>query len=197
MRVSVVIPVYNQVPVLAECMESVLAQTLREIEVICVDDGSTDGSGQMLDEYAARDSRVKVIHQANAGPGPARNAGMAVAQGAFIAFVDADDRYPAPDTLERMYAEARAAGVDVCGGGVVLCGPSGRETSFAGRYAGNAFAETKTMDYADYQYDFGFQRFIYSRRLVESAGLLFPSLRYFEDPPFFVRALSAAGRFRS
>ena len=67
MRVSVVIPVYNQVPVLAECMESVLAQTLREIEVICVDDGSTDGSGQMLDEYAARDSRVKVIHQANAG----------------------------------------------------------------------------------------------------------------------------------
>ena len=197
MKVSVIVPVYNQLRYLATCLDSVLSQSLREIEVVCVDDGSTDGSGKLLDEYAARDSRVKVIHQANAGPGPARNAGMAVAQGEFIAFMDADDRYPALDTLERMYAEARAAGVEVCGGGVVLCGPSGRETSFSGRYAGNAFAETKTMDYADYQYDFGFQRFIYSRRLVESAGLLFPSLRYFEDPPFFVRALSAAGRFRA
>ena len=197
MTVSVIIPVYNQASFLVECLESVLAQTLREVEVICVDDGSTDGSGRMLDEYAARDPRVKVIHQANAGPGPARNVGMDVAQGEFIAFMDSDDRYPGEDTLERMYAEAKSSGVEVCGGGLELLGPNGRETSFSGRYAGNTFAETKTMDYADYQYDFGFTRFIYARRLLESAGLRFPALRYFEDPPFFVRAMAAAGKFRA
>ena len=197
MKVSVIIPVYNQRPSLSACLESVLAQTLREIEVVCVDDGSTDGSGRMLDDYATRDSRVKVIHQANAGAGPARNAGMAAASGEFVAFMDADDHYPAPETLELMYNEAKASGVEICGGGMELVTPKGRETSFSGRYDGNAFAETMTMDYGDYQFDFGFSRFIYSRSLIESAGLRFPSLRYYEDPPFFVRAMAAAGRFRA
>ena len=75
MIVSVVIPVYNQARYLSECLDSVLAQTLREIEAICVDDGSTDGSGRILDEYAAHEVRVKVVHQKNAGAGPARNVG--------------------------------------------------------------------------------------------------------------------------
>ena len=197
MKVSVIIPVYNQRPSLSACLESVLAQTLREIEVVCVDDGSTDGSGRMLDDYATRDSRVKVIHQANAGAGPARNAGMAAASGEFIAFMDADDRYPDPETLELMYDEAKASDVDVCGGGMELVTSNGREASFSGRYDGNAFAETKTIDYLDYQFDFGFSRFIYSRSLIESAKLRFPSLRYYEDPPFFVRAMAAVGRFRA
>ena len=73
-RVSVIIPVYNVAKYLRQCMDSIVGQTLREIEIICVDDGSTDGSGAILDEYAAKDPRVKVIHQANAGAGPARNA---------------------------------------------------------------------------------------------------------------------------
>ena len=197
LKVSIVTPVYNQRPYLAECLDSVLSQTLHDIEIVCVDDGSTDGSAQVLDEYAVRDPRVKVIHQANAGAGPARNAGMAAASGEFIAFMDADDRYPAPETLEMMYDEAKASGVDICGGGMELVTPNGREASFSGRYDGNAFAETKTMDYCDYQFDFGFSRFIYSRSLIESAGLRFPSLRYYEDPPFFARAMAAAGRFRA
>ena len=91
-KVSVIVPVYNQVHYLAECMDSILAQTLRDIEVICVDDGSTDGSGRMLDEYAARDSRVKVIHQANAGVGYARNVGMTAAAGEYIAFMEQTGR---------------------------------------------------------------------------------------------------------
>ena len=72
-KVSVIVPVYNVAAFLPRCLDSLLAQTLREIEIVCVDDGSTDGSGALLDGYAAKDGRIRVIHQANAGVGPARN----------------------------------------------------------------------------------------------------------------------------
>lgn len=97
--VSVIVPVYNAQPYLRQCMESLVGQTLREIELICVDDGSTDGSGDILAEYAARDERVRVITQGNAGSGAARNRGLREAHGKYIAFVDADDEV-APRYLE-------------------------------------------------------------------------------------------------
>ena len=89
--ISVIIPVYNNAPYLEACLDSVLAQSLRDIEVILVDDGSDDGSGDLCDDYACRDARVTVIHQPNAGPSAARNAALDVAQGEFIAFIDSDD----------------------------------------------------------------------------------------------------------
>ena len=88
---SIIIPVYNVAPYLRECLDSVLAQTFTDWEAICVDDGSTDGSGAILDEYAAKDERFRLIHQKNAGVSVARNAGLDVAIGEFVAFVDADD----------------------------------------------------------------------------------------------------------
>lgn len=88
---SIIIPVYNVAPYLRECLDSVLAQTLTDWEAICVDDGSTDGSGAILDEYASRDQRIKVIHQKNAGVSTARNNGLDNANGKWIWFVDADD----------------------------------------------------------------------------------------------------------
>ena len=91
MRISVVIPVYNVGKYLRRCLDSLASQTLREIEIICVDDGSTDESGEILDEYAARDTRVRVVHQENAGAGPARNTGMDLAQGEYLFFCDPDD----------------------------------------------------------------------------------------------------------
>ena len=90
-RFSIIIPVYNVAPYLRECLDSVLAQTFADWEAICVDDGSTDGSGAILDEYAAKDSRFRVIHQRNAGVSAARNEALKKAQGEYIAFVDADD----------------------------------------------------------------------------------------------------------
>ena len=96
---SIIIPVYNVAPYLRECLNSVLAQTFTDWEAICVDDGSTDGSGAILDEYVAKDKRCKVIHQKNAGVSAARNAALAVAQGAWIGFVDGDDAI-APNWLE-------------------------------------------------------------------------------------------------
>lgn len=91
MRFSLIIPVYNVAPWLRVCLDSVRAQTFADFECVCVDDGSTDGSGAILDEYAARDVRFKVIHQPNGGEGAARNAGLDIAQGEWICFLDADD----------------------------------------------------------------------------------------------------------
>lgn len=100
-KFSIIIPVYNVAPYLRECLDSVLAQTVNDPaspcyaaaswEVICVDDGSTDGSGVILDEYAAKDSRFRVVHQPNGGVSAARNAGLDVAQGEWVGFVDPDD----------------------------------------------------------------------------------------------------------
>lgn len=90
---SIIIPVYNVAPYLRECLDSVLAQTFTDWEAICIDDGSTDGSGEILDEYAAKDKRFKVIHQKNAGVSAARNAGIDAAGGEYVTFLDGDDAY--------------------------------------------------------------------------------------------------------
>ena len=88
---SIIIPVYNVAPYLRECLDSVLAQTFTDWEAICVDDGSTDGSGAILDEYAAKDTRFCVIHQSNAGVSAARNAALDTEKGGWFLFLDGDD----------------------------------------------------------------------------------------------------------
>ena len=90
-KFSIVIPVYNVAPYLRECLESVLRQTYDNWEMICVDDGSKDGSGAILDEYAANDGRIKVFHTANSGVSSARNLGLENSTGDFVWFVDGDD----------------------------------------------------------------------------------------------------------
>ena len=91
MLLSIIIPVYNVEKYLAECLDSVCSQTLKDLEIICIDDGSTDNSAAILADYARRDPRIRVIKQANAGVGAARNRGMDEARGKYVAFVDADD----------------------------------------------------------------------------------------------------------
>lgn len=111
-RVSVVIPVYNVEKYLRECVDSVLAQTHRCLEVILVDDGSPDRCGEICDEYAAADSRVTVIHQQNGGLSAARNTGMAAARGRYIMFLDSDD-YIACDAVEALTAYAEKNRTDI------------------------------------------------------------------------------------
>ncbi len=89
--ISVIIPVYNVEKYLPECLDSVLSQTYTDLEVILIDDGSKDSSGTICDEYAKNDSRIKVIHQQNGGAAAAKNAGLRVATGKYLAFVDSDD----------------------------------------------------------------------------------------------------------
>ena len=101
-KVSVIIPVYNVEPYLKQCMDSVVGQTLKDIEIICVDDGSTDGSLDILKEYATEDSRIQIIEQKNAGAGAARNNGMRHATGKYLSFLDSDDFFE-PRMLEKAY----------------------------------------------------------------------------------------------
>lgn len=110
--VSVIIPVYNVEAYLCRCVDSVLGQTLADIEVIIVDDGSPDGSPAICDAYAAADSRVRVIHKANAGLGYARNTGIEAASGRYLCFLDSDD-YLEPDALRKLYELAESNGLDV------------------------------------------------------------------------------------
>ena len=112
-KFSIIIPVYNVAPYLRECLGSVLSQTYTDWEAICVDDGSTDGSGAILDEYAAKDKRIRVIHQKNAGVSAARNAALDVMQGEWIWFVDADDVI-SPEALEQLAATVERNDFDGC-----------------------------------------------------------------------------------
>lgn len=118
-KVSVIIPVYNAMPYFAECMRSLLAQTLEDIELIVVDDGSTDGSGELSAALAEVYSIVTVIRQKNAGVSAARNAGLAAARGDYVAFADADD-YAEAELYEKLYTAARAFSADIVNAGYIL-----------------------------------------------------------------------------
>lgn len=111
-KVSVIIPVYNTEKYLRECLDSVVNQTLKEIEIICIDDGSTDSSLEILKEYAQKDNRFTIITQKNLHAGVARNAGLTVAKGEFLNFLDADDWFEL-NMLEEMYNKASSLNLDM------------------------------------------------------------------------------------
>lgn len=116
-KVSVIIPVYKVEPYIRQCLDSILAQTLRDIEVIVVDDGSPDDCGVICDEYAAKDERVRVIHKENGGLVSAWKAGVRLASGQYVGFVDGDDWVDA-QFFEDMYRGIAATGADVVAGAV-------------------------------------------------------------------------------
>lgn len=110
--ISVICPVYNVEKYLPKCIESILSQTYENLEVILADDGSTDNSGKICDEYAEKNGRIMVIHKENGGLSDARNAGIDAANGAYIFFVDADD-YIQNDTIEKLYNRIIKDGSDM------------------------------------------------------------------------------------
>lgn len=114
--ISVIIPVYNVEPYLERCIHSVTKQTYTNLEIICVDDGSTDHSGSVLDSLAAQDDRIKVIHKQNEGVSIARNTALSIATGSYIGFVDSDD-YIAPDYYAKLISVFQNSNVDIatCG----------------------------------------------------------------------------------
>jgi len=112
-NISVIVPVYNTEKYLPRCIESLLFQSLAGTEIILIDDGSTDTSGKICDEYAKKDSRIQVIHKKNEGQGLARNDGIKLAKGKYICFLDSDDYYE-QSTCERLYTVMEESGADIC-----------------------------------------------------------------------------------
>ena len=199
-RVSVVIPVYNVERYLRECLESVVKQSLKQIEIICVNDGSTDGSLGILNEYAERDARVSVISQTNQGAGAARNAGLEVAIGTYLAVLDADDRYDL-SLLEKMLDLAQQNNLDIA-----VC----RSQQLDNR-AGNVFATPWTIheEMLPKKQVFGYKdlssyvfRFcigwswdkLFRRDFVEQNHLRFQTLRSQNDALFVFVSLAMAER---
>lgn len=122
--VSVVVPIYNVEKYLNRCLESIVAQTYRNLEIILVDDGSPDGCPQLCEDWAKKDQRIKVIHKENAGLGMARNTGIENASGEFICFFDSDD-YIAPETVEKCVTAAKAEQADIVTYGMHRVDPAG------------------------------------------------------------------------
>lgn len=110
--VSVIIPVYNVEKYLVECLDSIINQTYKDLEIIIIDDGSTDNSGIICDEYALKDNRVKVVHKENSGQSAARNLGIEIARGEYLTFIDSDD-YVELDFVEQLIYIIQKSGADI------------------------------------------------------------------------------------
>lgn len=193
--ISIIIPAYNAEKYIDICLQSVLSQSLKNIEIIIIDDGSTDNTLNLIRKYAENDNRIKIFIQENRGSGPARNLGIKKSVGQFIAFMDADDFYPTSNILEILYHEAISNSVDICGGSFSYFENSSQLNSFTGVYKKYTFTKKEIINFSDYQFDYGYHRFLYSSKLIFKNKIFFPDFRRFQDPPFFVEAMLKAHRF--
>lgn len=189
-KVSIIIPVYNAEKYLLRCLKSIEIQTLDDYEIICIDDGSTDKSLDMLIAYSMQNCRVTVQTQSNSGAGIARNRGIDLARGVFVSFIDPDDEYPDEFTLEKLYETAICKNVDICGGNMIVFEPNR-----VYRNEKITFNCEGYINYCEWQQQYGYTQFIYSRKLLIENGLSFPSYLRFQDPPFLVSVMSKAKKF--
>ncbi len=194
-KVSVIVPVYNTEAYLPACLDSVLSQTLQQIEVICINDGSPDHSLELLRKYEERDGRVRVIDKRNEGVGAARNDGIRAATGEYIAFMDSDDYYPNHETLAALYEAAVVNHVQICGGYYQKIFADGKVEDARPGYRQLPLDCKGLTHYSNFQYDYGYTGYIFSRDLLIENQIFFPRYGRFQDPPFFVQAMIAAGTF--
>ncbi|MHB1597176.1 MAG: glycosyltransferase family 2 protein, partial [Streptosporangiaceae bacterium] len=180
-KISVVVPFYNSAGDLADCLSSIAAQTVTALEVIMVDDGSTDGGAAVAGAMAAADPRFTLIQVPNAGPGAARNTGMAVATGEYLAFVDSDDVLP-PDAYERLVAVLERSGSDFVSGAVLRLSAAGlgesglHDRAIRARRIGTHISRTPELFY-----DISVWNKLYRRSFWERTGLVFPEGMLWED----------------
>lgn len=190
-KVSIIIPIYNCEPYLRQCVESVLRQTLKETEVICVDDGSADQSVQMIRELMQSDDRVILCQQKNQGPGIARNTGIKRAKGKYIAFLDADDFYWDIDGLEQLWNACETKKVNA---GVSLRWCLNGQVEKLDCFMDD-FEDQKIFHFYNHQEDYFFCCYLFLREMLIEKKIYFPPYIRFEDPPFLARALYEADQF--
>lgn len=194
--VSVIVPVYNVREYLGEAVDSILSQDLSDIEILLINDGSTDGSLGMIEDLARKDARVRVISQFNCGAGAARNRGIALARGHILAFIDPDDLYPSPHALSSLVEGLQRSGALMCGGSFSLLKPTG-EIQEKFPFGESFYRSDVERDVSPVHVwnDYGWIRFVYDARLFADGSLRFPQLGWYEDPVFFARAAAAAGGY--
>lgn len=195
MKISVIIPVYNAQQYIENCIASAARQSLKELEILCIDDGSTDDSRSILHRMKESDERIRVIEQKNQGSGEARNQGIRQARGEFLLFLDADDYLLDQTALERMYRACKEHGVSVCGAFRSIDRDGTVAPMTLHRRACEGYPDGRKMSYREYQYAFHFSTYLYERRLLTDHQIYFPDYRRFQDPPFFVQAMIAAEAF--
>lgn len=200
-KISIIVPVYNAEKYLPQCLDSLLKQTLTEIEIICIDDGSTDGSGKILEEYRQKDARITVMNQQNAGQSVARNKGFKIATGKYVHFVDSDD-WLTDDCCQILYERAEADGLDM----ISMAATSYKEES--GEYISEPFYNFYWLDnmenfsvlpreeYLKHWWQIAPSAALtaYRRAFLLQNNLLFMEGLKFEDCLFFKQALFATDK---
>ena len=189
-KISVIIPIYNTEKYLEECLNSVINQNLKNIEIICIDDGSTDNSQKIIEKFRKFDKRIILLTQKNKGSGISRNRGINISKGKYISFLDSDDIYYDKFSLEYLYDNALKNKAIICGGGIKAIVKNTNKTKPV-----NIFKYDGFMKYIDFQYDYYYQRFIYNKNFLKKYRIYFPNYLRYQDPPFFIKAMSIARSF--
>lgn len=175
--ISVIVPIYKVETYLDECISSIVEQTHKNLEIILVDDGSPDNCPAICDNWAKKDERIKVIHKSNGGLSDARNAGIDVASGEYIAFVDSDD-YIKPDMIEKLHAAIRREDADIAVCGILNC-EDGKETAWGCHSVIGTPEKILTMLYDDAAYPVSAWNKLYRRSCWKE--LRFPIGKTCED----------------
>jgi glycosyltransferase involved in cell wall biosynthesis len=192
-HISVIIPVYNVEKYLEKCLESVINQTLGEIEIICINDGSTDNSLQILEDFAQNDKRIKIINKENSGQGSARNIGMQQATGQYISFIDSDDWIDL-NMYEKLYENAKTLKSEIVMCPIRIFDESTLEFKYDDRYFtlgyfsegydNRVFNHTETRDFLFKISVTPFNK-LYNTNFLHEINAKFPENLIFEDNPFF------------
>jgi glycosyltransferase involved in cell wall biosynthesis len=169
---------------------------LQNWELLFVDNGSTDKTADAMAGFARSDPRIKVFSEARRGAWAARNKGLDLARGECVFFLDADDYIPNRNVFINLYSSLKKFNTVIAGGSKVAVSQDGSENiSFEGINEGLSFTTEGIVRYSSYQFDYGFYRFLYNREFLTQSGCFFPPYQRYEDPPFFVNAMLAAGQF--
>lgn len=192
-KISIIIPVYNAAELIGPCLSSLCSQSLQELEIICVDDGSSDNSLAVLREYAVGDERIKVITQANKGCGGARNSGLDVAQGEFIQLIDADDKVP-DDYCQKMYDAAMRYEADIVVVGMIKKYKNYSKNRFVVRQEAVYSEPQAKFEAIDCPRIFYVMNKLFRRSVLQTLGLRFEENVCYEDVMFIARALCQMGR---
>lgn len=193
--ISVIIPVFNMEEYIGFALKSVLAQSLTNIEILCVDDGSTDDSQKIIKSYQEKDKRIILLIQKNLGAGKARNYALNVARGEYISFLDADDYLPDPCCLNDLYLNAHNNKALICGGnhfidknGILIKDPNRFDS-------GPFFTHKGYVKFENFQYEFCYWKYIYKSSFLRKERIVFPSYLRGQDPPFLASCMIKAKEF--